>query len=897
MVSKKVFFLSLLSIFFILSIMNSVFSACDLVPTQIKIYSGSHYLGKFNSGSQVFINPDLSSNPIKVEFFFVNNETCFSSKNDMSMRLFPSASQLYATNFNSNTENGTNYAEFDFVFSADVTLSNSFTSTFNVNVDSGYSGSFNFGIDNTGPIFTTFETPSKKLFSPGSTIQISYGVQDLQSGLEMISISGGNSKIINFNSNNKTYSGVFSDNISSTQAYSFKVYDKLGHETEKNVTLYVDGNPPQISNLDKSYSFQNSIRRVTFSLKIKDFSYQFLSGNFIPNIVGDFSAINPEDSSMRPTSCEKSSMDNETFTCYFSNIEIKLKNTTSVNLKFNAEDSLGNKINKTFRESIFVDYDGPKILEFYLINGNGVKNLFSAYDNSSIVYLKFSDASIDNKDLFAIPPSVIPKFGKINFLTTDNCSNVGENTKVCVWNLKNKVAVYSLNKNGSDTFEITVIDKYGNPSHKAIKVYYDNVLPVVKNITFVEKTSIKDGIIQSGEKVDFDIFIKDSNMDSGGKYFVKGLFNQIDFDSNFQNWTDGVCHPLNSTITKCVFSGIQVANGYLNRTVFFKVYDAARNGVIAKYNVTIYKVANESNKIFIQNKKFDILNPINRNTIKESSVRAWFVGNLEFAKGFSPKNYKIINYQLKSGSCNASVFHRDWVIDNSLYPDDIVYGTGNYNEDRNFTMFVDLSEYPNFNEMNDKNMTCTMSVLYRDSTTIYPPELVNFTLVFGFYALPRGNIIQANAQNILDKINSIGSMGNFFDKLYHFYHFFDKVCTTVNSANSILGTVSSAWTGISQILWATGLGSSIAGPIDSTVFTGESGISSLLSSAKSVVNTMCLWVTCKNGGIIGSMMHNNQYFKTIPGLKQLYDTNNMISDAVCSAGSSLGSKIGSGGNS
>ncbi len=110
---------------------------------------------------------------------------------------------------------------------------------------------------------------------------------------------------------------------------------------------------------------------------------------------------------------------------------------------------------------------------------------------------------------------------------------------------------------------------------------------------------------------------------------------------------EGNCKAWDEVSYECSFSGISVGNGYFKRNVSFLVFDAAGNGVNEMYEVEVFKVGDEVSSSF-RIPDLKILNPIHRERIRQSSVKAWFRGNIERVD----ETMFIVNYQIKE--CDLS---------------------------------------------------------------------------------------------------------------------------------------------------------------------------------------------------------------------------------------------------
>jgi len=219
------------------------------------------------------------------------------------------------------------------------------------------------------------------------------------------------------------------------------------------------------------------------------------------------------------------------------------------------------------------------------------------------------------------------------------------------------------------------------------------------------------------------------------------------------------------------------------------------------------------------------------------------------------------------------------VVERKLYPDDFIVNFGQ--EDlTDFTIKVDLANHQNTPDLNNKAMGCTMTVLYRDNTTIYRPgQDINFTLGFSFYDIPRGDLLEANAKKILEVIDEAETIGSWFDTTYSVYTTMASVCNGLYSARGITSTFSSVVSSVQIILASTldnydgGLTSGFLGQGSH----GTNGVLGTLTDEKGVVSKVCGYVTCRNGGLLGEL-------GDVPGFGKLVEVQNGLAGSVCTFG-------------
>ena len=156
------------------------------------------------------------------------DEDCFSSDNDVSMKLFPQGLKVPANSISGSS----NTTTVEFNFNIDAKLPKSFSPTYTVKTkdnNQGSQGSFLLGTDNQPPSLTHLSTsPSKELIKPNTTIKINYAAEDTQSGLKSFEITGSAEGKIDLNGSSK-HEGTYSEKIKSSKKYTIKVQDMLSN--------------------------------------------------------------------------------------------------------------------------------------------------------------------------------------------------------------------------------------------------------------------------------------------------------------------------------------------------------------------------------------------------------------------------------------------------------------------------------------------------------------------------------------------------------------------------------------------------------------------------------------------------------------------------------------------
>ena len=855
--------------------MDFAFSACLTNPSYIKAYSGSTSLGEFSSTDSIYIRNDLIAHPLKLEFYFENNEPNCYIRDNLLFQLTPSASYVKVDSLTETSIGNSSYlavatrtVSTNFIFTGSLTSAYQFTNKYSQN------GASNIliNIDNTNPGLTITHTPIKEIYKKGDRISFNVNVVDSQSGLASLTITGGPSKI-NIYAGNSSALVVYSDNVTSTKNYTFTVTDLLENKIVKGVRIIVDSDSPVISDLSFDSSFRNLKDYYTFKVKVTDSSFEYGKDVIV---TGDFSQINPN-SNLVSAVCANVENSVNTKLCKFTEIESTLAATQTVNLKISARDSVGFKSNKTITTPITIDTTSPEIKRFEVLNSLGVSNVFSSQDKNVTAYLEVSDSSIKDVTSFRR----IEKFGLIAFPPPNpNCVK-NENNIKCKYDLSSEVSAYNGLEGKKDNFSVVVYDDRNNMAQKKISIFVDNFRPVVDRIELIETTcsagsGVCDGIISSKESINFKIFIKDNNLFSGSKHFIYGDFSKVDFRSG-QDKVLGSCRNYDSETVECSFNGIKVENGYLNRSVQFIVSDIAGNKVVKNYPIEIFAKGGEVPSSFsIPDLK--ILNPINRNVMKNAGAKAWFSGSLES----SDPNIILINYQLLS--CNDSQINPFLIIptDTGLFPNEVVINKGQLNPN-DFTLTIGLRKHPNGADMNSKTLACKMSVLKRDNTKIFNPEIVDFNVNFEFYGDLTGDILRAHATDIMSDISDAEFLGDWFDTTFEIYDVLNSACSVISKGDSLLSGISNVIYGTQWALAGLNIidGGVTSNAIGTSAYAPKAILGETTNGILSPVKRMCDYVTCRNGGILTNALLGTNLGE---GAKDLYDSMNGAVSSICIVG-------------
>ena len=833
----------ILSLGFVFSL-YSVYSACDTSPQNISVASGGIDVGTFSLDEQIFVKSDLTNNPLTLSFLFHGSqEDCINRSNiRYSLR-----SDSGFRNFNSVSSSQVD--ENLYVFTASFTLSgltfsNSITPYYEVSTSDGKSGRRNITIlkDDIGPEIGIIYN-EKDVYRDNELIEFNINVRDSGVGLSRLNLLGGTSRIINYEGNSSDVV-IYNDTPSSSKTYTFRAEDVLGNINEKNVSIVVDSDSPEISNMDSEMHFSNSGRYFSFSATVSDDSVAF--GNEI-TVFGDFSEINPSDN-RREGNCQNSGSSSDSLVCSW-RIEVRLDETADVTARIFAEDEFGHNKSSSYDSQVFIDNQGPEIIEFYLVNRLDVRNILSPEDRNASVVVRFKDDSLP--DDVEGDMEMFEDFGLLRIHSPNpNCSLDDADVVTCVYALRTAPQVYGGIGPHQDNYNIILYDEFGNSNNDTFTVEIDNIEPVIDRIELREVgTNINDTVITSGESIEFKLYINDSNLDSSGEYFVSGDFSNIVTSNDMDN-KEGNCRVWNDVSHECSFRDISVKNGHFKENVSFLIFDAAGNRDSEEYEIEVLKVGNEvTNSFRIPDLK--ILNPIHREHIRLHSIKAWFMGSIERISP-SDDSMRIVNYQIDEGSCNISQpdsLHITY--GPKLFPEEVIY-FGNQEDIFEFAVQSELGENDvTVSDLNDNIVRCTMIISKRNDTTFYESEFVNFSLVYSYYADYRvggdvSNLLVAHAEDILNDIESVNWLGGWFDKTWGVYRWFDNTCSAITRASGAVSIIASSLHGTALILKGFIITRSAGAALDS-ISMPKQGLISTIFGENSAIQRICGWATCEHG--------------------------------------------------
>lgn len=918
-------FIFLLSLFFSIFLNSTyVISSCNYIPSSIDVYSSNNIIGnyKINTGGEflksVFVSAPDEKELKLVYIFNSTSDNCFSDSKNMKMKLLLNSMEVFADSNEHKNDGVYYYDTFTFTFNPIINLGSQFTSLYYVynNQTDSWSNSYKllFNVDSTGPIIDVSPTQKKintLFFKLNQKITFDYSLYEtLGSGLKSLSITSAN---VNYYYNgSKSNSSSFTDTLTGDKTYIFTATDLLDQVSTKTIIVNVDSEPPQISNF-KNLGYKKSFgqRVVSFSIDIKDLASGFDTG-IIDSVSANFSALNPSLTNLKPNNCFLKA-DGISYTCLFNNLVISFDETKTIQIPITLTDKAGNIQTSSFNSEIFIDKKAPQISSFYLLNSLGEKNIISSYDivsnnpkddkgiNLSLissyyndfdfqdtkVYLKFKD------DSFSLDPLQLQAdFEGIDFIPAKNlnCTLINDKDEyLCVWTINDFLGKYKGSENGSYNYHIVLSDEYGNKAESSINITLDNIQPLIKNISLSETESLnegvkEDGIISSGEGINFKIQLSDLNLNKDGKSFIYADFYNITGSEDYIQRVSGSCSALSSNTTtfECSFPEVKVRNGYVNTSVDFFIYDVAGNLKIEKYNLEILAISNKKKEHFSDDKSFQILSPISRNAIYKTHVVTWFEGNLTLIDQSNSDKINILNYVYIANSCDENDV--PFIINEiKLYPGKDKLGTGNLSKDSHFIIKADLASFENdLSALNNTNLSgCQFSVLKRNSEEVLTPELVNFTLKFSFHEIPRGALLEANAKKILSMIDEVERIDSWHGDIYDIYHQFNQVCTTIKSVTGIIGTIASVFNSLVQI------------PIIGNSFTSAATYANSLQGSFSgnllgfdpeiggsgIITTMCSYVTCSDGGIFG--LDGTESLGVGDSIKWMSDTQKALEEGMC----------------
>lgn len=843
---KKIYYL--FGFLLVISFLNptSAFSGCLNQPYLIEVSSGGSFAGNSSPPSigKINVKSDISDNPLEFKIIF-SGQDCGFENSDIKIRLFKTGDFFDVDSISlAQTPKG-NMSVATKTFFGRYSIS----SPTQVDIDvKGSRSSFYLFPDDDGPEIELIDR-IENLYRSGDDISLNFNINDYGL-LDRVIFSGPYSDSFSVG-DSSSFNKRINFTIGSTQTLVIRARDILGNEVTKKYNFTVDSQGPVISKLDKAYINDGGERGVNIAVEVSDNSF---SSSRDIEIYGNFSDFNSDFENLKAHRCLRDEVQRDKFNCYWNNLAINVENTVKADIRIWARDVVGNENTQTFREEIYVDNEAPKILAFEVVNYLGNKNIISSIERrNTYVYLKIKDRSLLEENSGGLLPEV--KFGMLGSPLNSAERTVNGDTIEYVWNITEISRGFMGIDSGKEEFSVVVVDPYSNVASKNINVIIDNIIPGIESIEFLETESIEDGVIKSGERVNFKVIVNDSNLDYGRRDF--NVYSDLylistNHKSNEKVMADCGSSRSEGSLYVCNFNNVIAENGYELENVSFFAVDKAGNGVVEKFEVEILKIADETrlvyeiidlNPIDSSNEAnvLNIMNPINRNHLGNEVVDAWFYGELKLKDG-DEANYTILNYDLRECYFVDENITLD-VGDESFYPP-IRNGVRN---DSEFGLKIEMLNHPAFEDMNSVEMMCIMSILKRDADSIYGTELeengelLNFTLKIDFYAEPSGDIVMRKAQRVKEYMDNADKVEDIIGDFWDVYETMDKVCRTVSLFSTATDKIASILNGLALIKpW----GETMRGA--ATKMNGADGsLKSMLNTG--VINGMCKFVSCDTG--------------------------------------------------
>ncbi|MFW5704808.1 MAG: hypothetical protein ACOCXG_03100 [Nanoarchaeota archaeon] len=838
-------------------------AACFDIPYKVEVRSGNFDTTEYLYTDTIYVAGELRNYPLYIDFFFNNSQIDCFSQEDFKFKLI-SGSVTETATLTRNTQDTYEIVEASFALTnyAYSNMTQPFESIFEV-LDESYT--LEMVPVHTGP---EIESSNFDFFVKGNEqVNLDFGIIDEVAGVRdyEITTSGGIIKSGNFEDEGFPSQKSVSENLSSStdKTYHITATNRVGFETVQIVKVLVDTEGPQVKNLEViGYDVSGGSRTLDLKFDIEDKSflenYTTLTGSI------DLSSINPSLNNLNVQHyCDWVSKENKNYySCQIKDVAIiSVDETKVVDAKFILEDLNGNVNSQTIPVEIWIDNNEPEITRFEAISSKAKRSNIFNFNSSLKVYLEYTEDRLVNASSI-YSNNHVPVFGQIQYPSNMEVPRLVSGKANIVWNLDStKLAVYEGYDKKTDTFQISISDMFGNRGVKNLNVTIDNIKPEIERIELREtgQGDAADNILQSGESFSIDIFFTEENFDTKDPR-VYANFSSLVVPLSNELVQARSCSKVSedSDEYRCSFTGLKANNGYLNRTAAFYVIDDAGNTDVFGEDFEILQVGDEQpmtmqvvdrNAIAPEGKSGDgllyIVNPLNRQSLFEGDLDAWFKGEVLVFDDFAESNYSIVKFSLQK--CDIDNLTPLMVRgDGILYPDETIFDGGD------FALKFEVLGHEVVADMFNRTIECNMSVTKRDLTTIYPPEVVSFDITFDFYEMPydRYNLLKAQAQDILDMYKFTEDLDDWFDDIYDFYNKMNTFCTAWGTARGVLSAVDGVVTGVQIILSnfkpTLGVARSLGVVHKVTNFFGEAQDDTF--GVGSFVNKVCNFVTCAPEG-------------------------------------------------
>jgi len=863
----------LLLITILFGFFNIVFGTCSLYDSDIfvDLKVDGKDVGVYNQYDDLYVKGDLNDYPITLIFNIKTNEDCLNETNvEFKLTqngLFKSPDQFSKENIES-LGYFSNTATFN--FQENVILNNDFIGTLHLNEIGEIN--FQFRIDEDDPLFTSnpkidnFEANylNNNILKSGEKL-LNFNVLDSGSGIKSVSISN----LYNNDSiNQSSFSFSKSFDFTSNQNLVIEVEDKLGNTITRSLNVSIDTQPPSVSSINVLQG--EGKREVDVNVEVNDDSFSYDNWNSDDFYCkANFRELNGED--VYVNSDNILNVDG-TVICSWNRISTdNLEHTSVAEILFNISDFSGKNISTTMTTSseIVADRDPPVIEEFKLINNLGNENIISPYlyeDSNTLLYLRVSDESgVDSIDLDlgestsigGITNSIVNQFDQ-NLSDTEN--------GLFVWNLtdlEREGVINNLFENpNSDNivqFAVRVKDIYNQWTElEFLNITVDSELPVVNDSEYKDQNLneriIKGDLMYSGANMIYTIKVKDNlGVDINNIY---GDFSRVASDPSNSVDLKPSCQMSSgdSNLLECDFTNIHLRNGYVNETVFIKIYDLAGNIRFYNESIEIFKVGNESRESFYVNFPISSYNPLPRDKLLDGvDTTAWFKG--EFLKREGEDDIVLMNFVL----IDCQITNNSILVLQSreLYPsiDGVVKGTNKFN------LKAEVKSGQNINQLNTEynEMSCLFEIRKRDNSTIYPPELVNVTFRYNFYNIPRGNLITAHAEELKEMAEDAEILGSWYDTFMNYYNMYANICRVGNTGLGVVSSVAQTIAAIDAVISGGNFGKGF--------YCTQGQLSDLVKTAGNAIDKFCAFATC-------------DYWNKILGENKVLDYISEVEDSV-----------------
>ena len=757
---------------------TALFIMCMIII--LPVYSASVFAGINNVG--IFGNDEVDGYRKESDLTYVEANVSISGDNDIT----PEQVFFNDIKFN-NCKASENY--FTCILGINRNKLEAKTHSFTIKLKDDSENTINtyastFVVDAKNPTIDSFSiTPN---VTKKGNVTVKYSVRDYAygttkgSGLNKITICKNDIatvvKEININGSScldsREFSFKTSDFVSSTGSADICIiaYDMLGQSSELTCEkLTIDEKNPEIktSSLEIVDNEGNQINYISTKPKSAIVSVE-IKDDSLTKVTGDLSELNSEASY---SSKEAVCIENEgVYECAWL-VTIKLFDSGKVNIKINAEDGVGNSIEKSLSHTFKFDNIGPivKSIKNDKVDSEGVKYL--GKNNNIILEIEEKDSGLNLGNIWI-------KIGSSE-IKANECNKDGSNW-LCLFN--------DVKVNSADGSSVTVSvssdseDDAGNVFNLSNSVSSETFVMDAKSPSLVGDIEIK---TLGNRSYSTDEFV------SGDKLNIKATINE---KTNVNAFADlsaiGLGKTEQASCTQeqdnwvCEWNTAEIASGPIRGTLYFNFTDIVGNNAQKSVDIEVLGVDNEENPNY------------------------WYVANVEkmpiaidrqTTELINQKQYVHVNLKQICDGCWVSILAMGLECNgdmNYIQDSEII---NKYTEDPYIVLTLNQESMPNAS----LSFNCSLLIISRVGDKIIQnteEEPVDFTI--DFYNMPLGEL----GDNVKNKIKNAQDSWLIKQKwlgtLEKLLNIAEKICNLLNT----WGKVNEALTDIENMSTIFGWG-------------------------------------------------------------------------------------------